>query len=100
MPFFGVRASTSAGVATLAIRSGAPVVPVYALREAPDRHRIVVIPALETPQTGDRRRDARAATRLYNAVFESIIRRHPEHWMWGHRRFRHSPDLPGDPYAG
>ena len=27
-----------------------------------------------------------------------IIRAHPEQYMWSHRRFRHSPDLPGDPY--
>ena len=34
-----------------------------------------------------------------NAAYEAIIRRHPEQYMWGQRRFRHSPDLDRDPYA-
>jgi len=100
VPFFGVRASTSLGPAIVALRTGAPIVPAYSVRVAPDHHRMVVLPALETPDTGDRRRDAELLTARCNAAMEEIIRAHPEQWMWSHRRFRHSPDLPGDPYGG
>jgi KDO2-lipid IV(A) lauroyltransferase len=98
VPFFGVRASTSAGPATLALRSGAPVLPFYLVRLARDRHRAVCLPALELETTGSRKKDVEVATARMNHLLESIVRRHPEQWMWGHRRFRHSPDLPHSPY--
>lgn len=100
VPFLGVRASTSLGPAVLALRSGAPIVPVYSVRVGPDHHRMVIRPPLETPDTGDRRKDAELLTARCNEVLGEIIRAHPEQWMWSHRRFRHSPDLPGDPYGG
>ncbi len=73
--------------------------PIYVTRVAPDRHRVVFLPALEAPATGDRKRDIEQATARYNAVLERLIREHPEQWMWAHRRFRHSPDLPDPTYA-
>ena len=76
------------------------MVPAYCVRLGPDRHRLTILPALETPDTGDRRKDAELLTARSNAALEEIIRAHPEQWMWSHRRFRHSPDLPGDPYGG
>lgn len=100
VPFLGARASTSLGPALLALRSGAPIVPAYMMRIGPDHHRMVIRPPLETPDTGDRRKDAELLTARCNAALEEIIRAHPEQWMWSHRRFRHSPDLPGDPYGG
>ena len=101
VPFFGVRVSTSLGPALMALRTGAPIVPgLRASRIGPDRHRLMIRPALETPDTGDRRKDAELLTARSNAALEEFIREHPEQWMWSHRRFRHSPDLPGDPYGG
>jgi len=100
VPLFGVRCSTSAGLATLALRTDAPVVPCYVLRSGPDRHRGIFLPEVEIPpRTGDRKRDIEAATACYNAALEEIIRANPEQWMWGHRRFRNSPDLSEDPYV-
>jgi Kdo2-lipid IVA lauroyltransferase/acyltransferase len=100
VPFLGARASTSLGPALLAIRSGAPIVPAYSMRIGPDHHRMVIRPPLEIPDTGDARKDAELLTARCNTALEEIIRAHPEQWMWSHRRFRHSPDLPGDPYGG
>jgi len=100
VPLFGARCSTSAGVATLALRTGAPVVPCYVLRSGPDRHRGIFAPELEIELSGDRKKDIEIATAAYNVALEKIIRANPEQWMWGHRRFRHSPDLEGDIYSG
>lgn len=100
VPFFGVRVSTSPGPAVIALRAGAPIVPAAFVRIGPDRHRMVVRPPLAVPDTGDRRQDAERLTASANAALEAFIREHPEQWMWSHRRFRHSPDLPGDPYGG
>ncbi len=100
VPFFGVRVSTSPGPALIALRAGAPIIPGAFVRIGPDRHRMVFRPALEVPDTGDRRRDAELLTASGNAALEVFIRENPEQWMWSHRRFRHSPDLPTDPYEG
>ena len=98
-PLFGARCFTAPGVALLALRSGAPVLPFYIMREGTDRHRAVVLPELELHRTGDVRRDVATATARTNQVLEEIIRLHPEQWLWAHRRFRRSPDLPADFYA-
>lgn len=98
-PFLGARASTHAGVAMLALRTGAKVVTGHALRDGEDHHTVYVFPGPEVPRTGDRKRDIEAATAAYNAALERFIREHPEQWMWGHRRFRHSPDLEPNLYA-
>lgn len=100
VPFFGVRVSTSPGPALIALRAGAPIVPGACIRTGSDRHRLVIGPPLERPDTGDRRADAELLTARGNAALEAFIRAHPEQWMWSHRRFRHSPDLPDDPYGG
>ena len=60
---------------------------------------ICILPALRIPTSGDRTRDIEEATAHHNSVLEKLIRARPEEWMWGHRRFRHSPDLPAEPYG-
>jgi len=98
-PLFGVRCLTSAGLAMVALRTGAPVIPGYTVRDGEDRFVVTWQPPLELPRTGDRKRDVEEATTRFNAALESIIRKHPEQWLWGTRRFRYSPDLDCDPYA-
>lgn len=92
-PLFGARCSTSAGLATLARRSGAAVLPFYAVRVGPGRHEARFLPPLDLA-TAEGEDPVVALTTRFNAVLEGFIREHPEQWMWAHRRFRHSPDLP------
>ncbi len=98
VPLFGVRCSTSAGLAMIALRTGAPVLPSYFVRTGTDSHRCVVLPEIERPDTRDRSEWVLEATARYNLAIEGMIRAHPTQWMWGHRRFRHSPDLEGELY--
>jgi KDO2-lipid IV(A) lauroyltransferase len=87
VPFFGVAASTSKGLAVLALRTDAPVVPVF-LRRTPDgRHCMDVSPPLPPPAGGD----VLAYTALFNRVIEAAIRRAPEQWLWMHARWRTRP---------
>jgi KDO2-lipid IV(A) lauroyltransferase len=92
-PFLGVRAWTTAGPALLALRTGAPAVPLHIQRARDGQHRIEVEPPLELPQSGDRERDVAVATARMNEVVGRWIRQDPVPWTWSHRRFRHSPDL-------
>jgi len=98
-PFFGVRCHTTPGPATIALRSRAPVVLFYIVRDAIDRHRMVCLPPLEFERSGHLKRDIADFTALQNRAFEQVIREHPEQYMWSHRRFRNSPDLPNHLYG-
>jgi KDO2-lipid IV(A) lauroyltransferase len=98
VPLFGKRCSTSAGLALLALRSGAPIVHGYVVRDAPDHHLVTLDPPIDAPSSGDRQADVTELTARCNRAMEAAIRKHPEQWMWAHRRFRHSPDLPDDLY--
>ncbi len=87
VPFFGIPASTSKGLAVLALRTRAPVVPVFLRRELDGRHCMDVCPPLEPPPNGD----VEAYTVTFNLAIEAAIRRAPEQWLWMHARWRTRP---------
>ena len=91
VPFFGVAASTSKGLAVLALRTDAPVVPVFLRRTADGRHCMDVSPPLMPPSDGD----VLAYTATFNRVIEGAIRRAPEQWLWMHARWRTRPPEAG-----
>jgi KDO2-lipid IV(A) lauroyltransferase len=91
VPFFGRLASTSRSVALLALRTGAPVVPIFARREPGGRHRIIVRPPIDVPETSDREVAVAALTGRCTAVIEAAIREAPEQWLWLHNRWRTRP---------
>lgn len=91
VPFFGRPASTSKSLALLALRSGAPVLPVFIHREADGTHRVVIEPEVPRPGTGDRRRDIVVYTAAFTRRVEDAVRRWPEQWFWVHRRWRTGP---------
>lgn len=98
VPFFGVRASTSAGLAVLALRTGAPVLPTFAVRDGADHHTVSIEPPLPVPAGDDREAAIAELTARANAALEAAIRKYPEQYLWAQRRFRHSPDLERDLY--
>ncbi len=94
--YFGLAASTNAGMARIALRTDAPIVPVFIVREGRSaRHRVHVLPILQVERTGDPMEDVRRNTERFTAVFEEMVRRHPDHWLWMHKRWKTRP--PGEP---
>lgn len=90
-PFFGHPAFTTLLPAQLSIRTGAPVVPVFALPEDNwRRFRIVITEPIYPPDDGDRSA-LDALTARYLQVMESAIRKYPHLWLWMHRRWRVNP---------
>ncbi len=88
--FFGQPACTSPGLALLSALSGAPVIPAFTFRRPDGSHQIDLLPALAPPP--DRQPETiRQATQAYTAIIEAAIRRHPEQWIWIHRRWRTRP---------
>ena len=91
LPFFGHPALTTPIVARLSLRSGAPVVPVFAYPLPKGRYRWTAGPPIVPPtDVADEDAAVRALTLRYLEVTESEIRAHPEMWLWMHRRWEAS----------
>ncbi len=94
--FFGIPACTASGLARVALRTGAAVLPGFCLWEEKERQYVLHFgPELDFARTGDREADILAATQQCNDVIESWIRRYPDQWLWIHRRWKTRP--PGEP---
>jgi Kdo2-lipid IVA lauroyltransferase/acyltransferase len=91
--FFNHRACTSTGMALLALKSEAPVVPAFMIRTTKGFH-AVFGPELPLIRTGDRTKDVELNTQQYNRVIESYVRRFPDQWFWVHRRWKTRPYQP------
>jgi Kdo2-lipid IVA lauroyltransferase/acyltransferase len=85
--FFSRPAATTNALAALAIRTGAPVIPAFALPLPDGRYRLVYEHAVEPP-SADSPDAVREFTQRCTDVLEMYIRRHPELWLWMHRRWR------------
>jgi len=92
VPFFGELAATPSGFDRLAKMAGAPVMPVFIVRQ-PDGRSHVIEMYEEIPQqrTGDRDADALVNTARYQKAIEEMVRKYPEQWLWTHRRYRTRP---------
>ena len=88
--FFQRPAATTSTLAALALRTGAPVVPVFALPIDGGRYRMIYEHAVEPPQ-GEGPEAVREFTQRCTDVLEMYVRRHPELWLWMHRRWRDVP---------
>ena len=95
--FFDRPAATTLALGVLALRTSAPVIPVFALPDGVGRYRLVYEHPVDPP-ADDTPESIRDFTQRCTDVLEMHVRRHPELWLWMHRRWRDSP-LPesGDP---
>jgi KDO2-lipid IV(A) lauroyltransferase len=84
--FFNRPAATTSAVAALALRTGAPVVPLFALPLGGGRYRLVYEPPVEPPSPGSED-PIQEFTQRCTDVLEMYVRRHPELWLWMHRRW-------------
>ncbi len=93
VPFFGAQASTTAGVAALAMRTNAALLPIYCIWDKEKkRHSIRTLPTLEIERpTGDRRKDIEHNTARFTSSIEEMIRAYPGQWLWIHKRWNTRP---------
>jgi len=90
--FFGKMASTSTGIARVALHTDAAVVPGYAVWDHTIRkYRLRFEPSVELIRTGDAERDVLENTQKFTKVIEDIIRKDPEQWVWVHGRWNTRP---------
>jgi Kdo2-lipid IVA lauroyltransferase/acyltransferase len=90
--FFGKLACTTTGLARVALHTGAAVVPGYAYwDEGIQKYRLRFEPPVELIRTGDTERDVFENTQRFAKVIEEIIRKHPDQWVWVHKRWKTRP---------
>jgi KDO2-lipid IV(A) lauroyltransferase len=94
--FFERPAATTSMLAALALRTGAPVVPVFALPLPGGRYRMIYEHAVDPPDA-DTPDAVREFTQRCTDVLEMYVRRHPSLWLWMHRRWRDAPLPAGTP---
>lgn len=96
VPFFGKLACTTAGIATLALKTDAVVIPTCAVWDKQKKRYFFHGDApVEIIRTGDPRKDVELNTARFAAAMERIIRLYPDQWLWIHKRWKTRP--PGEP---
>jgi KDO2-lipid IV(A) lauroyltransferase len=90
--FFGIPASTTTGLARLALHTGAAVVPAYVYWDPASRkYRLRYEPEVGLQRTGNDEADIRENTARFTRVIENYARRYPDQWLWVHRRWKTRP---------
>jgi Kdo2-lipid IVA lauroyltransferase/acyltransferase len=93
VPFFGRLTGTVDGPAKLSLRTGAPLLFYYCVRDERGHFRIESEGLLFPEKTGDEAADVARIMTEVNARLERMIRKHPEQWLWFHDRWKSSPPV-------
>jgi len=88
--FFGRPAATAKGIAVFALRTGAPVVPAFIVRER-KYHKILIGNPIYAHSSENADRDIQRYTAQFSKVIESYIRQYPDQWFWLHNRWKTQP---------
>ncbi len=92
VPYFGVEACTASGLARVALKTDAAVLPGFLVWEqALGKYCLRFGEQIELVRTGDAEADILANTAAFTAAIEAAVRRNPEQWLWVHRRWKTRP---------
>ncbi len=90
--FFGVPASTTTGIAKLALATNAAVLPAFAVwDEAKKKYVVYLEPPVEYQKTEDADADVKNLTQNITNVVERYVKKYPEQWLWIHKRWNTRP---------
>jgi KDO2-lipid IV(A) lauroyltransferase len=90
--FFGLPASTNAGIARIGLRADAPIVPGFIVRQGRGaRHLVYLLPIIYPEHSSDLQADVVRTTEQLSAIFEDMVRRHPEQWLRGAQAVEDAP---------
>ena len=88
--YFGRPTSTTKGFTFLAMKTKAPIVPVFLVRTNA-HYKMWSMPEVPLTESGDRTKDIRVNTQVCTKIIESAVRQYPAQWFWVHRRWRTRP---------
>ncbi len=94
--FFGIPACTASGIARVAMKTDAAVVPAFTIWDpAIGKYRVHFDAAVQLIRTGDNEADVVTNTARFTKVIEDFVRKYPDQWLWVHKRWKTRP--PGQP---
>ncbi len=99
VPFFGRLAGTVAGPAILALRTGAPILPVFCTRQPDNTYLFEILPPLTVQPSGDKERDVTETMAQITAIIEHQVRKYPSQWLWLHNRWKTRPPEEAHAYS-
>jgi KDO2-lipid IV(A) lauroyltransferase len=92
VPYFGVQACTASGLAKVALKTDAAVLPGFLLwNEGDKKYHLCFGERMELIRTEDAAADVVANTAAFTAAIERYVRANPEQWLWMHRRWKTRP---------
>jgi KDO2-lipid IV(A) lauroyltransferase len=92
VPFFGIPACTASGLARVAQKTHAVVLPGCLMWDDASRKYILHFgDEIELTKTDDAEADIVTNTALFTQAIEGYVRRYPEQWLWVHRRWKTRP---------
>jgi KDO2-lipid IV(A) lauroyltransferase len=89
--FFGKKACTTPALAAIALRTGAAIIPAFAVPTADGKYLFIYEKELIYRKSGDHQRDILEITARATRVIEDYVRRYPDCWLWMHRRWKTRP---------
>jgi len=92
--FLGRQACTNKGLALMALKMDAPVIPGFSIRQEDGLYHILLGEEVKLIRTGNRIVDVEENTALFSRVIETQIKKYPDQWLWLHRRWKTLPYCP------
>jgi len=89
--FFGSPAATVTGPAVLTLRTNAPIVPLFIIRQQNGRYKIRIDPAIDLERSGNNKEDIISFTAKFTKIIETYVSQYPDQWMWINERWRSQP---------
>jgi KDO2-lipid IV(A) lauroyltransferase len=86
--FLGVEHRVSRAPASLALRTGATLLPMSIVRLADGTHRLTIEEPIVPPSGGEPSDAEPAMTKVFTRLIEAQVRDRPEQWYWLHRSWR------------
>ena len=86
--FFGKMTGTAMGLAVIALRTEAPVVPCYVYRKASGHLVLRCDPAIPLEKRENKEKTIQHMTQMYNNHLQKVVEEFPEQWLWVHRRWK------------
>jgi KDO2-lipid IV(A) lauroyltransferase len=91
--FFGYLVPTFKGPVIFSLRTGAPILPMFMVRNPGSLHQIIIHPPFKLNITGNTQQDIVSNIARLTKILEATIREYPELWWWIHRRFKKARDI-------
>ena len=91
--FFGWLVPAFRGPVVFSMRTGAPIIPMFMIRDALNHHKLIIKQPFNLNSTENKENDILQNTAKLTKLIESYIKRYPTQWWWFHRRWKRAKKI-------